>query len=123
LELSPKYAPWAAQSYIRLAIEATNTIFYFGAFIALAIFLSKLVFCTGTVCAVARALSVVAAAEFVSWIATTMILAKDIFKKGFGEPHDDPRPLAARRTEPGREETPPVREIHSGFDFGLPTSR
>lgn len=118
LELGPRYASWMTHPFASLALEAINTIFYFGGFIALAIFLSKLVFCTGAVCAVARATSILAATEFVSWIATTMILAKDIFKNGAGRPNHEPKPLAARRVDTGREEVSSVREIHSGFDFG-----
>uniref|UniRef100_A0A8H7NE29 MARVEL domain-containing protein n=4 Tax=Clonostachys TaxID=110564 RepID=A0A8H7NE29_BIOOC len=82
LELAPKRFPQGCHPFMLLAIEATNTIFYFTGFIALAIFLAKLVYCTGSVCAVARATSILAAAEFTSWIASTILLAKKISQKG-----------------------------------------
>ncbi|CAH0059364.1 unnamed protein product [Clonostachys solani] len=82
LELAPKRYPQGCHPFVLLAIEATNTIFYFTGFIALAIFLAKLVYCTGSVCAVARATSILAAAEFTSWIASTILLAKKISQKG-----------------------------------------
>lgn len=80
LELAPRLAPQASHPFASLAVEATNAVFYFAGFIALAVYVSHRVFCFGTVCAVGRATSVVAAAEFSSWIATTILLAKDIFK-------------------------------------------
>ncbi|KFH44676.1 hypothetical protein ACRE_045260 [Hapsidospora chrysogenum ATCC 11550] len=82
LELAPRLAPRASRPSASLALEATNTVFYFAGFIALAVYISRLRFCEGTVCAVARATSVVAAFEFSSWIASTILLAKDIFKGG-----------------------------------------
>ncbi|KAF4123729.1 Membrane-associating domain [Geosmithia morbida] len=82
LELAPRLAPRASSPAASMAVEVTNTVFYFGGFIALAIFLSRLRFCTGALCAVARATSVVAAAEFASWIATAILLAKLLFRGG-----------------------------------------
>lgn len=94
LELAPQYTPQAAHPFALLAVEATNAIFYFAGFIALAIFLSKLVFCNGAVCEVGRATSVVAAAEFASWIATTILRAKSIFKsKGSRQQSDNETPM------------------------------
>lgn len=129
LELCPRYATWATHPFLSLAVEATNTIFYFGGFIAVAILLSRLVFCEGTVCAVARATSILAAAEFVSWIVTTMMQAKDIFKNGVTSYNPKPRSLAAgESSEPmgGRTrmgEALSIRQINSGFDFGLRSPR
>lgn len=140
LELCPRYerSAWASHPYLSLAVEATNTVFYFGGFIAVAILLSRLVFCEGTVCAVARATSVLAAAEFVAWIATTMMQAKDIFKNGItatsykrepgalaaagaavGETAEEPSSSAGRRMR----EVLSFRQINSGFDFGLKSPR
>lgn len=101
----------------------------------MAILLSRLVFCEGTVCAVARATSVLAAAEFGAWIVTTMMQAKDIFKNGVRSYKPEPGSLAAAEraaagserlamtetSEPaprGRERLS-IRQIYSGFDFGL----
>merc|ERR1712000_651671 len=82
LTLAPRFIPRYTNPFVSLAIEFLNTIFYFAGFIALAVFLSKLLFCNGTVCAVGRSTSIVAAADFSCWIATMMIEAKTIFKKG-----------------------------------------
>jgi hypothetical protein len=90
LELAQRFAPRATHPFASLALEAVNTFFYFAGFIALAVFLSKLVFCNGSVCAVGRATSVVAAAEFASWIASTILVAKDIFKGGVRKPVETP---------------------------------
>ena len=51
-------------------------------FIVLAVYLTRLVYCYGSVCAAGRAMSVVAAVQFTSWIATTILLAKTLFKGG-----------------------------------------
>lgn len=133
LELCPRYATWATHPFLSLAVEATNTIFYFGGFIAVAILLSRLVFCEGTVCAVARATSVLAAAEFVCWIVTTMMQAKDIFKNGVRSYKPEPGSLAAERAAATTVETSEpavrtrerlsIRQIYSGFDFGLRSPR
>lgn len=58
-------------------------IFYFSGFIALAVFISKLLFCRGTVCGAARADVVFGAFEFALWIGTSAFLAKDVVKSGF----------------------------------------
>ena len=84
LELAPRYTPWAARPFACLAVEATNAIFYFSGFIALAVFLAKVLFCNGIVCAVARSMSVVAAAEFATWIGSTILVAKQLFVRGLG---------------------------------------
>lgn len=138
LELAPRHAAWATHPFLSLAVEATNTVFYFGGFIAVAILLSRLVFCEGTVCAVARATSVLAAAEFGAWIVTTMMQAKDIFKNGVRSYKPEPgslaaaeraaagseRPAMAETTEPARgRERLSIRQIYSGFDFGLRSPR
>ena len=81
LELAPRLAPQMSHPFALLAVEATNTVSYFVGFIVLAVYLSQKVYCSGSVCAVARAMSVVAAVEFSSWIATTILLTKDFFKK------------------------------------------
>lgn len=82
LELGPRYFPWATRPLLLLAVEAINAIFYFAGFIALAVFLAKVLFCNGNVCAVARSMSVVAAAEFAAWIGSTILVAKQLFMCG-----------------------------------------
>lgn len=86
LELTPRFAPRAAHPYSSMTFEGLNVIFYFAGFIAFAVFLSQLSFCNKTVCAVGRSVAVVAAAEFVVWIASAILMAKDIFKGGLRKP-------------------------------------
>lgn len=76
-----RYCHYHHHPLVSLAVEAINAVFYFAGFIALAVFLSHIGFCNGTVCATGRATSPVAATEFISWITTTILLAKDIFKE------------------------------------------
>lgn len=83
LELSPRYAARASHPYAHFALETIVTIFYFAGFIALSVFLGKLLFCRGSVCAAARADAVFAAFSFVVWLVTTVILGLEIFKGGF----------------------------------------
>ncbi|KAI6780896.1 MARVEL-like domain protein [Emericellopsis cladophorae] len=85
LVLGPRCLPvrWT-HPYALLGAEAINTIFYFAGFIALAVFLNALLFCNGAVCAVGRAISVVAAAEFITWMGSTLIRAKEMIMAGDG---------------------------------------
>ncbi|OHF02424.1 hypothetical protein CORC01_02119 [Colletotrichum orchidophilum] len=86
LELVPKFAPRASHPWGAVAFELLNVLFYFAGFIALAVFLSKLLFCRGTVCAAARADTVLAALEFSLWAGTSLLMIKDVFKTGFRKP-------------------------------------
>ncbi|KAH6885928.1 hypothetical protein B0T10DRAFT_88747 [Thelonectria olida] len=79
LEAAPRFAPRLSHSYVSITVEMLNTAFYFGGFIAIAVFIGNLQFCQGTVCSAGRADTVMAAAQFTSWIATTFLLAKDMF--------------------------------------------
>jgi hypothetical protein len=69
-----------------VALEVLNVLFYFAGFIALAVFLSQLLFCRGSVCAAARADTVFASASFLLWVGSTYLMAKDVFKLGFRKP-------------------------------------
>lgn len=86
LELAPRLAPRASHPFSAVAIEGLNVIFYFAGFIAFAVYLSRLTFCTNPVCAAGRAVAVLAAAEFSAWIATATLVAKDMFKGGLRKP-------------------------------------
>lgn len=50
---------------------------------ALAVFLTKLLFCRGAVCGSARAATVFGALEFALWAATAALTLKDALKGGF----------------------------------------
>jgi hypothetical protein len=78
----------ASHPYAHFALELLNTIFYFAGFIALAAFLSKLLFCRGSVCAAARADAVVAAFGWLLWAASTTILALHMLRKGGADSED-----------------------------------
>lgn len=58
-------------------------LFYFAGFVALAVFLSKLLFCRGAVCGSARAATAFSAFEFILWAATSFFTIKDATKGGF----------------------------------------
>ncbi|GJC82235.1 hypothetical protein CT0861_05735 [Colletotrichum tofieldiae] len=86
LEVVPKFAPRASHPWAAVGFEALNVLFYFAGFVALAVFLSKLLFCRGSVCAAARADTVLAALQFALWAGTSLLMVKDVFKTGFRKP-------------------------------------
>ncbi|KAH8714155.1 hypothetical protein BGZ61DRAFT_206846 [Ilyonectria robusta] len=88
LVVVPRFAPRFAQPYASIAVDMTNTALYFAGFIALAVFMTNLTFCRGTVCAVGRADAVFAAAQFTVWIASTILMAKDLFVNSSRVPKD-----------------------------------
>ena len=88
LELAPKLFQRAAHPYASLGVEAANTVFYFAGFIAYAVLLGGLAFCHGAVCTAGRLDSVVAAAAFCAWIASTILTAKGMFMSGVHLPGD-----------------------------------
>ena len=69
--------------YAAFAIESLTTLFHFAGFIALAVFLSKLLFCRGSVCNAARVDVGAASFGFVLWVASTVMVGVEIFKGGF----------------------------------------
>lgn len=83
LEITPRYAKRASHPYAHFGLEILNAIFYFSGFIALAVFLSKLLYCRGSVCASARTACIFAAINCITWILTTVLLGMEIFKGGF----------------------------------------
>ncbi|KAI0137350.1 membrane-associating domain-containing protein [Xylariales sp. AK1849] len=83
LELTPKFVPRASHPMASLGVEASNVLFYFAGFIALSVFISKLLFCRGTVCGAARADVAFGAIEFLVWTASAIFTAREVFKGGF----------------------------------------
>jgi len=83
LEITPLYAKRASHPYAHFALEIITTIFYFSGFIALAVFLSKLLYCRGSVCASARAAAIFSSISCATWVLTTILLGIEIFKGGF----------------------------------------
>ncbi|RKF83353.1 hypothetical protein GcC1_003018 [Golovinomyces cichoracearum] len=82
LELAPRFASKASHPFGHLTFEVMNVLFYFAGFIALSVFISKLLFCRGSVCSAARADAVFAAFSWLLWAGSTTLLALEIFKGG-----------------------------------------
>lgn len=91
LETIPRFAPRGSHPWASMGVELINTIFYFSGFIALAVFMSRLIFCNGAVCSVGKADAVITALDFVVWTASTTLMAMDLFKGGLRMP-SGPRP-------------------------------
>lgn len=66
-----------------VGIEVANALFYFAGFIALSVFISKLLFCRGRVCGSARADVAFGAFEFLIWVGTAFFAVRDLMKGGF----------------------------------------
>ncbi|PHH73017.1 hypothetical protein CDD80_4094 [Ophiocordyceps camponoti-rufipedis] len=90
LELAPRLFPRANRPGVILGVEAVNAVFYFVAFISHAVFLGSLAMCHGVVCSVSRVDSVVAAAGFCAWVASTILTTRDMFLAGLVRPNDKP---------------------------------
>ncbi|KAK0705003.1 marvel domain-containing protein, partial [Lasiosphaeris hirsuta] len=82
LEAVPKFFARVSNPYTFLAVEALNVIVWFSGAVALAVFMGKLAFCRGSVCGAAQADAVFSFALFLSWNATALFLARDVFKSG-----------------------------------------
>jgi len=79
LELSQRVFTKTSHPIAHFVVQLLNTLFYFAGFVALAVFLSKLLFCRGTVCVAARADAAFAAFSWVIWTITTVSLALEVF--------------------------------------------
>jgi hypothetical protein len=71
---------------VSLAFEFINLVLWFGSSISLAVFLSRLLFCRGSVCAAAQADSVFAFVNLLAWLGTFVPLTLDLFKGGLRKP-------------------------------------
>jgi len=72
-----------AHRIVLLVVEALTMMFWFGGFVALAVFLSARV-CFGTVCNVAKAGVVFAALQWLLFVATASMMAINVFRKEQG---------------------------------------
>ncbi|MCJ1366858.1 hypothetical protein MMC16_005988 [Acarospora aff. strigata] len=70
LTLAPWLMPKAAHKYAILAVEALTMIFWFAGFIALAVWLGRLIICSGNACRSSRAACVFAAFEWLMFAGT-----------------------------------------------------
>lgn len=82
LGLVSKLFPKTANPYAVLSLEITNLLFWLAGFASLSVFLSKLLFCRGSVCGAARADVGIGACLFVSWIVTVALLTRDAIRSG-----------------------------------------
>jgi hypothetical protein len=64
-----------AHKFAVLGIEALTMLFWFAGFIAMAVYVGRISFCTGKVCNALRAVVVFAAFEWLLWLATTILAA------------------------------------------------
>ncbi|KAK3397185.1 hypothetical protein B0T20DRAFT_251474 [Sordaria brevicollis] len=82
LGLISKLLPKTSNPYAVLSLEISNLLFWFAGFVSLSVFLSKLLFCRGSVCGAARADVGIAACLSVSWIISVALLARDAIRSG-----------------------------------------
>ena len=76
-----------AHPWVAFGMELSNALFWFAGFISLGVFLSRLLFCRGTVCGAAQADTVFSAFLFATWGATVTLMSNDVvFKGGFRRP-------------------------------------
>jgi len=85
-----------------LVLEFTNVIFWVGSSLSLTVFLSKLLFCRGSVCAAAQADAAFAFVLMGLWLSTFIPLAMDVFKSGFRKP--GPKMSGGAGTKDGMKE-------------------
>jgi hypothetical protein len=65
-----------------LVLELLTTLYWFGGFVALAVFLSDRI-CFGTVCSVAKASTAISALNWVAWMVTLVLsVVRVFFHKG-----------------------------------------
>ncbi|KAJ2996823.1 hypothetical protein NUW58_g844 [Xylaria curta] len=95
LEGLPRFAPRFFHPYSALSLEFGNALFYFAGFIALSTFMSRLHFCTGSICSAAQADVAFGILEFLLWFASTSVAARDVFKKRVRLPNNTQAPLGA----------------------------
>lgn len=69
--------------YASIFFEASNLVFYLAGAAGLGHYLSRLLFCRGIVCTVAKADVGITTVSFFLWLITLIILVADVFKVGF----------------------------------------
>ncbi|OTB04346.1 hypothetical protein M426DRAFT_11721 [Hypoxylon sp. CI-4A] len=105
LEVTPRFAPKFSHQLVALGLETGNALFYFAGFIALAMFMSRLLFCRGSVCGAARASIAFGAIEFILWVASSILTGKEVAKGGLN--------LSFKFRRPGSKapsSAPPMKE-------------
>lgn len=77
----PRAADAQVPKLLLLVLEGVTMLYWFGGFIALAVFLSDRI-CFGTVCSVAKAGTAISAFQWVAWAVTTVFSVLRTFKGG-----------------------------------------
>ncbi|KAI0900896.1 membrane-associating domain-containing protein [Annulohypoxylon nitens] len=107
LELTPRFVPKLSHQLVAMGLEACNALFYFAGFIALSVFMSRLLFCRGSVCGAAQASIAFGAMEFLLWTASAIVMGKEVAKSGLGL--SLPLPKLRRNKSPSN--APPMKEV------------
>ncbi|KAH7354875.1 membrane-associating domain-containing protein [Rhexocercosporidium sp. MPI-PUGE-AT-0058] len=100
LELAPRFMAKASHPFAVLGFNILTMLFYFAGFIALAVFLGKLLFCRGSVCAAARADAAFAAFSWLLWTASSALVALQMFKGGLAGMKTDRQAKTAMKETP-----------------------
>ncbi|KAF3070549.1 hypothetical protein GL218_00117 [Daldinia childiae] len=83
LELAPRFVPKISHPLAAFGLATSNALFHFAGFIALSVFMSKLLFCRGSVCGSAQASIAFGAMEFLLWAAFAIFAGKEVVQGGF----------------------------------------
>ncbi|KAI1760874.1 membrane-associating domain-containing protein [Hypoxylon sp. FL1150] len=82
LELTSRFMPRFSHPLVALGLETGNALFYFSGFVALSVFMSRLLFCRGSVCQSAQAAIAFGAMEFLLWTASAILMGMELAKSG-----------------------------------------
>jgi hypothetical protein len=85
----------ASHPYLHLFVEVLTFIFYLAGFIALVLFIRRLEFCRGSVCAAARADVFFGVLSCVTWVTSSLMLCREI---GDGVTAIKPLPIISRHS-------------------------
>jgi len=96
LTVAPVYFPKLTHKYATLATDALTLLFWFAGFIALAVFLSSLSLCIGSVCNSAKAATVFGAFIWIISSITTGLAAMHVWRTRHSAPAK-PAPSMERR--------------------------
>ncbi|RYP76797.1 hypothetical protein DL771_001533 [Monosporascus sp. 5C6A] len=106
LEGAKRFCPRAFNSFAVLGIESINALFHLFGFVYLAVFISRLLFCWGSVCGAARAGVVFGALGFLFWVASAALAAREAIRGGTSPSslHRPPQPAEVLKKEAALEE-------------------
>ncbi|RYP52595.1 hypothetical protein DL768_002245 [Monosporascus sp. mg162] len=101
LEGAKRFCPRAFHPFAALGLESVNALFHLFGFVYLAVFISRLLFCWGSVCGAARAGVAFGALGFLLWVASAALAAREIIRgeTSPSSPHPAPQPAEASKKE------------------------